>query len=106
VDTIQEPGGSLVEQHAKNKGLATVRLTRHDLLSVLTGSPMMCSDDRGNEVAVRMFRPEELIEAQRERIDRTRAFMGDDFEPQIMSLDMAKRLTETVPPALVWGPLS
>lgn len=94
-------GESLVEQRAEREGLRTVRLTRHDVLSVLTGHPMMCSDDAGNEVAVRMFRTDEFIEVQRAAAEKVRREYGVDPPP--MPRELAERLTEPVPDALIWG---
>lgn len=96
---------SLVEERAEREGLRTVRLTRHDLLSVLTGDPMMCSDDAGAEVAVRMFRPEELLLAAHESRAALAERMGwsEEDMPPPMTRAQAERLTETVPASLIWG---
>lgn len=96
---------SRVEQRARLEGLRTVRLTRHDLLSVLTGDPMMCSDDAGTEVAVRMYGANELLEEARASRARLAEQMGwaEGEGPQPMTRAQAERLTETVPASLIWG---
>lgn len=87
---------SLVEQTAEREGLPTVRLTRHDLLSVLTGSPMMCSDERGNRVAVRLYRPDEFVEAHR-------AACATYGQTPSVTLAKAHELVDPVPSSLIWG---
>jgi len=77
-----------------------IRVTRHDLLSVLTGSTMTVSTDGGDQVRLRLFTPEEFMAANRASIAQ---LFPDGGGPEPVSLERANELTRPTPESLIWG---
>jgi len=79
----------------------TVLLTRHDVLSILTGIKMGCSLSSGEEVWVRLYTVDEFLEANAQSRDHFAALGCSTPEPP--SRARAETLVEPVPEHLVWG---
>lgn len=87
----------------------TVLLTRHDVLSILTGTRMGCSltpagaqpSAGQEEIWVRLFTAEEFLEANRSA-NEFYAAQGVPSQPP-PSRQMVEEIVNPVPEHLIWG---
>jgi hypothetical protein len=58
-----------VEQYGKRKGMTVLACTTHDLLSAVTGRPIVVSAADGTEMVLRLMTPDEFQAANRAAVD-------------------------------------
>lgn len=76
------------------EGLPTLPVLLHDLLSAMSGDPIMCRLDNGTECLLRLYRPEEFLEYQHAVVDQLRLQVPDAGEK--VTLARARELTAPV----------
>lgn len=58
-----------VEQYGRRKGMNTLACTTHDLLSAVTGRPIVVTTADGTELVLRLMTSDEFLAANRAAVD-------------------------------------
>ncbi len=77
-----------LDTYARDKGIPIVRMVTHDVMTVLTGRPIVVRDAEGGEVVVRLYTAEEWLPLQHAAVDK---FPGGE------KVDMARAAELTAP---------
>lgn len=77
-----------LDNYARERNMPIVRIITHDVMSVLTGRPIVVRDVDGNEVLVRLYTAEEWLPLQHAAVDKS---------PSGEKVDMARAVELTAP---------